>query len=73
MAELSPSRTKSPQPESGGKPVDPSPAGLPGAIPHAAPNPTPLPPPTANQLSPEEQLALFEKDLKENDWGHQPC
>jgi hypothetical protein len=27
----------------------------------------------ANQLTPEEQLALFEKDLKENDWGHQPC
>lgn len=24
-------------------------------------------------LSPEEQMALFEKDLKENDWGHQPC
>lgn len=27
----------------------------------------------ANQLSPEEQMALYEKDLKENDWGHQPC
>jgi hypothetical protein len=27
----------------------------------------------ANQLTPEEQMALFEKDLKENDWGHQPC
>jgi hypothetical protein len=25
------------------------------------------------QLTPEEQMALFEKDLKENDWGHQPC
>ena len=24
-------------------------------------------------LTPEEQMALFEKDLKENDWGHQPC
>ena len=21
----------------------------------------------------EEQMALFEKELKENDWGHQPC
>jgi len=30
-------------------------------------------PPSANQLTPEEQMALFEKDLKENDWGHQPC
>ena len=26
-----------------------------------------------NELTPEEQMALFEKDLKENDWGHQPC
>lgn len=25
------------------------------------------------KLTPEEQMALFEKDLKENDWGHQPC
>jgi hypothetical protein len=27
----------------------------------------------ASQLTPEEQMALFEKELKENDWGHQPC
>lgn len=25
------------------------------------------------KLSPEEQMALYEKELKENDWGHQPC
>ena len=25
------------------------------------------------KLSPEEQMELFEKHLKENDWGHQPC
>ena len=25
------------------------------------------------ELSPEEQMALYEDDLKENDWGHQPC
>jgi hypothetical protein len=24
-------------------------------------------------LTKEEQLALYEEDLKENDWGHQPC
>jgi hypothetical protein len=24
-------------------------------------------------LTPEEQMALFEKELKEKDWGHQPC
>jgi len=29
--------------------------------------------PDPNTLTPEEQMALFEKDLKENDWGHQPC
>lgn len=23
--------------------------------------------------SPEEQMAAFEEDLKESDWGHQPC
>ena len=33
--------------------------------------PTAAPP--ANQLTPEEQMALFEKELKETDWGHQPC
>ncbi len=27
----------------------------------------------AKQMSAEEQMAHFEKDLKENDWGHQPC
>ena len=29
--------------------------------------------PTPKKLTPEEQMALYEKDLKENDWGHQPC
>ncbi len=28
---------------------------------------------TVQKLTPEEQMALFEKDLKENDWGHRPC
>jgi hypothetical protein len=27
----------------------------------------------ASQLSKEEQWALFEEELKESDWGHQPC
>jgi hypothetical protein len=27
----------------------------------------------ASKLSPEEQMAAFEKELKEKDWGHQPC
>jgi hypothetical protein len=25
------------------------------------------------QLSAEEQMALYENELKETDWGHQPC
>ncbi len=29
--------------------------------------------PPANPLTPEEQMALFEQELKETDWGHQPC
>ena len=24
-------------------------------------------------LTPEEQMALYEEKLKEDDWGHQPC
>jgi len=27
----------------------------------------------AKKLTPEEQMTLYEDDLKENDWGHQPC
>jgi hypothetical protein len=26
-----------------------------------------------NKLSADEQMELYEQDLKENDWGHQPC
>ena len=26
-----------------------------------------------NELSEDEQMALYEKDLKDSDWGHQPC
>jgi hypothetical protein len=28
---------------------------------------------SARPLTPEEQMAAFEKELKESDWGHQPC
>jgi len=30
-------------------------------------------PDKAESLTPEEQMARFEKELRENDWGHQPC
>jgi hypothetical protein len=50
-------------------------------VPRPAPPPTPANPgplPRSDEippspLTPEEQMALFEKELKENDWGHQPC
>jgi hypothetical protein len=29
--------------------------------------------PAPGALTKEEQWALFEKELKESDWGHQPC
>lgn len=25
------------------------------------------------ELTPEEQMEKYEEDLKESDWGHQPC
>jgi hypothetical protein len=30
-------------------------------------------PATPKNRSAEEQMALYEKELKDNDWGHQPC
>jgi len=30
-------------------------------------------PKPSKKLTPEEQMALYEENLKENDWGHQPC
>jgi hypothetical protein len=35
--------------------------------------PKPQPSSSNKVLSPEEQMEQFEEDLKENDWGHQPC
>lgn len=29
--------------------------------------------PEAKELTPEEQMAIYEESLKESDWGHQPC
>jgi len=29
--------------------------------------------PEAAPVSADEQMEQFEKDLKNNDWGHQPC
>ena len=59
---------KDPRTAKGAGPGDPPAAALPTAECTPQPNPAEAP-----KLSPEEQMALFEKDLKENDWGHQPC
>ena len=58
------------EPES---PIDPAPERSPsgdggGIPPRNVPDAAP-----AKELTPEEQMAAFEKDLKENDWGHQLC
>lgn len=41
----------------------------------AAPVPAPVLPVefAPGNLTPDEQMARFAKELKENDWGHQPC
>lgn len=42
--------------------------------PIAAPTPVnPSAPVPASELTPEEQMEQFAKQLKEDDWGHQPC
>jgi hypothetical protein len=55
-------------------------ADLPDSKKPSKPGETPAPSPAdisapspAQNLTPEEQLALYEKELKESDWGHQPC
>ena len=45
--------------------TDPKPAGEQGDAPEV--------PPKKRELTAEEQMAAFEDDLKETDWGHQPC
>ena len=47
-------------------------AGLP-ALPGEGGAPSDPAEPGAKPLTPEEQMALFEKELKEKDRGHQPC
>ena len=44
----------------------------PGAV-NNGPTAEPGYPHPPDLLTPEEQMALFEKELKEKDWGHQPC
>lgn len=55
------------------RPTATPPSASPPAVPPATTAPVSATPAPANALTPEEQMALFEKELKENDWGHQPC
>ncbi|HWA85359.1 MAG TPA: hypothetical protein VG710_03990 [Opitutus sp.] len=60
---------------------DQSPSNAEPTVPAAPPAPNPVPPPAAKKpdapappaLTPEEQMEAFARELKENDWGHQPC
>jgi len=45
--------------------IDPNDAKLAKAEPETADS--------SKTLSAEEQMERYEEDLKENDWGHQPC
>jgi len=62
MTEPTPRETPRDQPAA----ASPAPAGATDVPPLGEPVPV-------DQLTPEEQMALFEKELKEKDWGHQPC
>ena len=64
--------------------TEPSRASDAPPVPPAAPASPPAPsnpPPAADadatrpagELSPEEQMERFAQELKETDWGHQPC
>jgi hypothetical protein len=61
--------------ESSAKPVDPpkppdAPLTAPASVTAAHDS---VPASAPKKPSPEEQLAAFEEQLKEDDWGHQPC
>ena len=62
MTEPTPRKAPSDKPAA----ANPAPAGAEDVPPVGEPVPV-------DKLSPEEQMALFEKELKEKDWGHQPC
>ncbi|MBM3877438.1 MAG: hypothetical protein FJ386_12050 [Verrucomicrobia bacterium] len=51
----------------------PAPGSSPNGRHPAAPDAAGVSGVPTKELTPEEQMALYEADLKENDWGHQPC
>lgn len=58
------------EPNEPAPPAQLAPASAPKVVPPPASADPAIDP---SKLTPEEQMALYEKDLKENDWGHQPC
>jgi hypothetical protein len=69
MTEQSDADKSRPEVPSGDNGVIPA-KKLPADSPGASPTDEPATPP---KLTAEEQMALYEEHLKENDWGHQPC
>ncbi len=71
MKKEAPTRKTRRQP---GKPRTAKPHG-PAAAVTAAQSPAPVLPAAAppDKLTPEEQMERFAKELKNEDWGHQPC
>ena len=43
------------------------------AAPEASPDSQTPPAAPSEKLTPEEQMERFAKELKNEDWGHQPC
>jgi hypothetical protein len=56
-----------PEQPAGPKPESLKPAITTGDIPEEAL------PADASKLTPEQQMAKYEEELKNSDWGHQPC
>lgn len=55
------------------RPGPPPDSAAPIASPAPAPEQAAAKPAPPVPLTAEEQMALFEEDLKDADWGHQPC
>ena len=68
---MSDSAPNSRRPAEPAAPPAPTPASAPAPAASATEAENANPPAAA--LTPEEQMERFAKDLKENDWGHQPC
>ena len=60
------------KPKPAAKSPAPAKAGAPRVKPASDATATGIPV-SPDQLTPEEQMERFAKELKENDWGHQPC